>query len=89
VNVENHYKAVPGLTEETSMASAREAVPIARYGLPLDVAKLAVLLCCEDTSYMVGQTIVVDGGTTSLMSLVSDFRSESAARFGTGYLPGV
>ena len=37
----------------------------------------------------VGQTIVADGGTTSLMSLISDFRSESTARFGTGYLPGV
>jgi hypothetical protein len=37
----------------------------------------------------VGQTIVADGGTTGLMSLISDFRNESAARFGTGYLPGV
>ena len=39
--------------------------------------------------FIVGQTIVADGGTTSLMSLISDFRNESAARFGIGYLPGV
>ena len=35
------------------------------------------------------RTIVADGGTTSLMSLISDFRNESSARFGVGYLPGV
>jgi len=32
---------------------------------------------------------VIDGGTTSLMSLISDFRHESANRFGQGYVPGV
>jgi hypothetical protein len=37
---------------------------------------------------MIGQTIVLDGGTTSLMSLISDFRNESANRFGKGYVPG-
>jgi NAD(P)-dependent dehydrogenase (short-subunit alcohol dehydrogenase family) len=30
-----------------------------------------------------------DGGTTALSSLFTDFRPESAYRFGTGYLPGV
>jgi hypothetical protein len=32
---------------------------------------------------------VADGGTTSLMSLISDFRNESGSQFGVGYLPGV
>ena len=36
-----------------------------------------------------GPPIVADGGTTSLMSLISDFRNESSARFGIGYLPGI
>jgi enoyl-[acyl-carrier-protein] reductase (NADH) len=64
-------------------------VPVGRYGLPVDIAKLAVFLCTEDAGFIVGQTIVVDGGTSSLMSLISDFRNESANRFGTGYLPGI
>ena len=64
-------------------------LPVARYGLPVDIARIAAFLCSEDASYIVGQTIVADGGTTSLMSLISDFRSESSARFGKGYLPGV
>ena len=60
---------------------------LARYGVPLDVAKLATFLCSEDAGFITGQTIVVDGGTTSLMSLISDFRTESTARFGRGYMP--
>ncbi len=89
VTVENYYKVLPGFNEADAREAARKAVPVARYGLPIDIAKIAVFLCSEDSSYIVGQTIVADGGTTSLMSLISDFRSESSARFGKGYLPGV
>jgi hypothetical protein len=55
----------------------------------LDIAKLAVFLCSEDSEFIVGQTIIADGGTTSLMSLKADFRAEMTARFGTGYVPGI
>ncbi|MCL5671047.1 MAG: glucose 1-dehydrogenase [Acidobacteria bacterium] len=89
VTVENYYKAIPGFNEKDAQETAREKVPVARYGTPLDVAKLAVFLCSEDAGYIVGQTLVIDGGTTSLMSLISDFRNPSAARFGVGYVPGV
>ena len=89
VTVENYYKALPGFSEEGARETAKNAVPVGRAGTPLDIAKLAAFLCSGDAQYIVGQTIVADGGTTSLMSLISDFRSESAARFGTGYLPGV
>ena len=64
-------------------------MPLGRAGVPLDIAKLAVFLCSDDAGYILGQTIVADGGTTSLMSLISDFRNESSASFGKGYLPGV
>ncbi|MGQ9591167.1 MAG: SDR family oxidoreductase, partial [Planctomycetota bacterium] len=89
VTVENYAKVLPGFNEKDAMESARKAVPAARYGLPIDIAKIAAFLCSDDASYVIGQTLVADGGTTSLMSLISDFRTESAARFGKGYLPGV
>jgi len=89
VTVENYYNVLPGFNEEDAKRDAARKVPLGRSGVPLDIAKLAVFLCSEDAGYIVGQTIVADGGTTSLMSLISDFRTESSARFGKGYLPGV
>jgi NAD(P)-dependent dehydrogenase (short-subunit alcohol dehydrogenase family) len=89
VNVENYFKVLPGFDLEKAREIAKTTVPIARPGEPLDIARLAVFLCSADSGYIVGQTIVADGGTTSLMSLISDFRNESTAHFGVGYLPGV
>jgi NAD(P)-dependent dehydrogenase (short-subunit alcohol dehydrogenase family) len=89
VTVENYYKALPGFNEVDAAETTRNKIPVARAGCPLDIAKLAVFLCSDDSGFIVGQTIVADGGTTSLMSLISDFRNESAARFGAGYIPGV
>ncbi len=89
VTVENYYKALPGFNEADAAETARNKVPLGRAGAPLDIARLAVFLCSDDADFIVGQTIVSDGGTTSLMSLISDFRNESSARFGTGYVPGL
>jgi NAD(P)-dependent dehydrogenase (short-subunit alcohol dehydrogenase family) len=89
VTVENYYKALPGFSEAEAAKSAAEKVPLGRSGLKSEIAKLAVFLCSEDAAYIIGQTIVADGGTVSLMSLISDFRHPSGAKFGTGYVPGV
>ncbi len=89
IPVENYYKAIPGFNERKAARDAKNKVPAARYGVPLDIARLAVFLCSEDARFIVGQTIVADGGTTALMSLLSDFRTKSTARFGIGYVPGV
>ncbi|MBS1850092.1 MAG: glucose 1-dehydrogenase [Acidobacteria bacterium] len=86
VTVENYFKVIPGFSEEQAKKDAYNAVPAARYGVPVDVARLAAFLCGDEATFMVGQTIVLDGGTTSLMSLISDFRGESQAKFGVEYL---
>ncbi|MHB8972372.1 MAG: SDR family NAD(P)-dependent oxidoreductase [Pirellulaceae bacterium] len=89
VTVENYYRAIPGFSEEGAREGAKNSVPVGRAGTPLDIARLAVFLCSDDAEFIIGQTVVADGGTTALMSLISDFRNESANRFGTGYVPGV
>jgi glucose 1-dehydrogenase/3-oxoacyl-[acyl-carrier protein] reductase len=89
VVVENHSKAFEGSTMESAMEDAKDAVPLGRPGFPVEIAKLACFLCSDDAQYIVGQTIVADGGTTAMMSLIRDFRHESAAKCGIGYVPGV
>jgi len=89
VTVENYYKAIPGFSEEGALESAKNSVPLGRPGKPLDIARLAVFLCSDDADFIIGQTLIADGGTTALMSLISDFRNESASRFGQGYVPGI
>jgi NAD(P)-dependent dehydrogenase (short-subunit alcohol dehydrogenase family) len=88
VMVENHRKIFPGYTDEGALEDAKNSVPLGRPGFPADIAKLALFLCSDDAEYIVGQTIIADGGTTALMSLISDFRSESSARCGLGYVTG-
>ena len=48
------------------------AVPLARYGQPEEVAGAALFLASDDSSYMTGQTIAVDGGFTSAGLRVKD-----------------
>jgi NAD(P)-dependent dehydrogenase (short-subunit alcohol dehydrogenase family) len=89
VTVENYYENIPGFNDADAVKVAAEKVPLGRSGSKLEIAKLAVFLCSDDSGYIVGQTITADGGTTALMSLISDFRSKSTATFGKGYVPGV
>ena len=89
VTVENYYKAIPNFNEEEANEAAKNAVPVGHPGKPLDIARLAAFLCSDETGFIIGQTLIADGGTSSLMSLISDFRNESTSHFGAGYLPGV
>jgi 3-oxoacyl-[acyl-carrier protein] reductase len=41
-----------------------QAVPLKRMGQPIDIGKAVVFLASEDSSYITGQMIVVDGGFT-------------------------
>lgn len=52
-------KQVPGLIE-----SLQAAVPLARLGQAEEVARLVLFLASSESSYMVGQGVLVDGGVT-------------------------
>ena len=63
-----------GEREAASLAAAvarlyGKAVPLGRIGRPGEIARLALFLSCEDSSYITGQPIVVDGGWTAGVSL--------------------
>ncbi len=40
----------------------QDAIPLGRFGSPVDVASVCVFLASEEASYITGQTIIVDGG---------------------------
>jgi 3-oxoacyl-[acyl-carrier protein] reductase len=40
----------------------KKLIPMRRFGTPEDVAKVAVFLASEDSSYITGQVLTVDGG---------------------------
>jgi NAD(P)-dependent dehydrogenase (short-subunit alcohol dehydrogenase family) len=89
VTVENYYENIPGFNDADAAKAAHDKVPLGRSGTKLEIARLAVFLCSDNSEYIVGQTIIADGGTTALMSLISDFRTQSTATFGKGYVAGV
>ncbi len=41
-----------------------KAIPLGKMGLPEDVAKLCLFFASDDSAYITGQTIAVDGGLT-------------------------
>lgn len=45
---------------------ANKNTPLGRIAQPEDIAKVVALLCSEDADWIVGQTIVCDGGTSLL-----------------------
>jgi len=48
--------------DEAAANALRSSIPMGRFGEPADVANLAVFLASDESSYMTGQGIVLDGG---------------------------
>ncbi len=64
-------------------------IPAGFAGLPPDIARVVAFLLSDDARYIVGQTLVVDGGTTSWMPFHDGFRQRQTTQFGRGYVPGL
>lgn len=52
----------PGVTPE-DRRSAEAGIPLGRIGQPWEVAKLVKFLCSEDSAFITGQTIDINGGS--------------------------
>lgn len=84
VPVENQFKAA-GTDDFSDLG---KLIPCGFPGTPLDIAKIAVFLASDEARYIVGQTIIADGGTTSWMSFSEGYH-DTGLRLGKGYVPGL
>ncbi|MCE5198081.1 MAG: glucose 1-dehydrogenase [Armatimonadota bacterium] len=88
VVVPNYFKPT-AFTPDAIEQTAHDKIPLGRHGEPVEIGQLAAFLCSDESGFIVGQTIVADGGTSSLMSLIDDFRNEATSSLGGGYVPGI
>lgn len=82
--VENHYKVY-----KVDKEAGAYAIPAGLIGAPQDVANLALFMASDDARFLVGQTVILDGGQLSIMPNTGDFRQPVDGHFGQGYVPGL
>lgn len=63
--VESFFDEFPGFDPE----AIGEHIPYGRMGQPIDIAKACVFMASDDSDYMVGHVMVVDGGTLAKLAL--------------------
>lgn len=85
IAVESHYALEPGYNPEAN----GKLIPSGFEGKPLDIARAVIFLASEDARYIVGQTLIIDGGTTSWLPFSDAFRNTGKTPFGRGYVPGI
>lgn len=58
----------PGMTPEQLAAVITNTIPLKRRGTPEEIAKAALFLASDDSSYCLGSELMVDGGMTQLVN---------------------
>lgn len=85
VLVENHLKVLTDLNVD----AAGYSIPAGFVGRPQDIGRLAIFLASDEARYIVGQTIICDGGQLAIMPNSGDFHDRRAEQWGQGYVPGI
>ncbi|MDD5727432.1 MAG: SDR family NAD(P)-dependent oxidoreductase [Victivallales bacterium] len=84
IEVESHYKMDP----EYDPKAHGNGIPAGFTGQPSDIGNAAVFLAAEEGRYILGQTIIVDGGISSWMPFGDGFKKPMNCCFGKDYVPG-
>jgi NAD(P)-dependent dehydrogenase (short-subunit alcohol dehydrogenase family) len=60
-----YFESSDPVTLEQAKVDAAADLPMKRFGLPEEIAQAVLFLASNDSSFMTGQTLVVDGGNTA------------------------
>jgi NAD(P)-dependent dehydrogenase (short-subunit alcohol dehydrogenase family) len=85
IEVANYQKSI----KDWNPKAAGNLIPAGFIGQPEDVAHAAVWLASDEARFVLGQTLVIDGGTTAWMPFSDGFKQPVTAQFGKGYVPGL
>jgi len=85
--VENYANAAEGF-DPSKLSGAN--IPVGFIGRPGDIAEAAIFLASDQARFILGQTLIVDGGTTAFMAIGLPLHEPlTGMHFGRGYVPGV
>ena len=88
VPVENHFLAAGTTDIEAALEATGKVLPCGFAGRPRDIAHVVAFLASDESRYIVGQTILVDGGTSCWMSFSDGFH-DMGTPLGGRYVPGM
>jgi NAD(P)-dependent dehydrogenase (short-subunit alcohol dehydrogenase family) len=60
-----YFEGSDPVTREQALAESAAYIPLRRFADPLEIAKAALFLACDDSSFVTGHLLLVDGGTTA------------------------
>jgi meso-butanediol dehydrogenase / (S,S)-butanediol dehydrogenase / diacetyl reductase len=60
-----YFEESDPVTREQAMAESAAYIPLKRFADPLEIAKAVLFLACDDSSFVTGHLLLVDGGNTA------------------------
>ena len=85
VEVEKHHEVIPNYDPK----AMGNLIPAGFVGQPTDIASVVCFLASDEARYIIGQNLVIDGGTSSWMPFSDNFRKPIGSTFGKGDVPGL
>ena len=60
-----YFEESDPVTREQALAESAAYIPLKRFAGPSEIAKAALFLACDDSSFVTGHLLLVDGGNTA------------------------
>jgi NAD(P)-dependent dehydrogenase (short-subunit alcohol dehydrogenase family) len=60
-----YFEESDPITREQALAESAAYIPLKRFADPVEIAKAALFLACDDSSFVTGHLLLIDGGNTA------------------------